>query len=89
MEDLEKELARREAIALNLADQLNEKIDECEKRKATEVDLAVQLSAKIDECERQKKVVEIMSKRIHDYEEEVKWYVERALELEKQLHEEA
>ena len=33
MKDLEKELARREAIALNLADQLNEKIDECEKLK--------------------------------------------------------
>ena len=30
MKEIEKELERREAIALNLADQLNEKIDECE-----------------------------------------------------------
>ena len=41
---------------------------------------------KYSELERQKKVVEIMSKRIHDYEEEVKWYVERVVELEKQSH---
>ena len=30
MKDLEKDLERAGAIALNLADQLNEKIDECE-----------------------------------------------------------
>ena len=54
MKDLEKELARREAIALNLADQLNEKIDECETLK-----------------------------------DDLRWYVERVIELEKQLHEEA
>jgi uncharacterized coiled-coil DUF342 family protein len=54
MKELEKELERREAIALNLADQLNEKIAECEALK-----------------------------------KEVKWYVKRVVELEKQLHEEA
>ena len=30
MNDMEERLARREALALNLADQLNRKIDECE-----------------------------------------------------------
>ena len=30
MNDMEERLERREAIALNLADQLNRKIDECE-----------------------------------------------------------
>ena len=30
MNDMEERLARREAIALNLAKQLNRKIDECE-----------------------------------------------------------
>ena len=30
MNDLEERLARREAIALNLAEQLSAKIDECE-----------------------------------------------------------
>ena len=50
--ETEERLERREKIALNLADQLNEKIDECEKLK-----------------------------------EEVKWYVERVVTLEKQLHE--
>ncbi len=54
MKELEKDLERAGAIALNLADQLNEKIDECEKLK---VDL--------------------------------RWYVERVVTLEKQLHEEA
>jgi hypothetical protein len=33
MKELEKDLERAGAIALNLADQLNEKIDECEKLK--------------------------------------------------------
>ena len=49
MKDLEKELERREEMALKLADMLNEKIFE---------------------FEREKKIVEIMSKRIHDYEVE-------------------
>ena len=31
--EMEERLERREAIALKLADQLNEKIDECEKLK--------------------------------------------------------
>ena len=57
---LEEQLKRREAMALKLADLLNEKIDECEKRKACEVNLAVQLSAKIDECEELKKEVAIL-----------------------------
>jgi hypothetical protein len=48
-----EDLERAGAIALNLADQLNEKIDECEALK-----------------------------------KEVKWYVERVVTLEKQLHEE-
>ena len=51
---LEEKLARREAMAVKLADLLNVKIDECESLK-----------------------------------EEVKWYVERVVELEKQLHEES
>ncbi len=75
MKEMEERLARREAIALKLADQLNDKIDECEKRKACEVNLAVQLSAKIDECETLK--------------DDLRWYVERVVTLEKQLHEEA
>ena len=45
------ELERREKIALKLADQLNDKIDECEKLK-----------------------------------DDVRWYVERVVELEKQLY---
>ena len=48
--ETEERLERREKIALNLADQLNKKIDECEALK-----------------------------------KEVKWYVERVVELEKEL----
>ena len=48
---LEEQLKRREAMALKLADLLNDKIDECEKLK-----------------------------------EDVRWYVERVVELEKQSH---
>ena len=48
---LEEQLKRREAMALKLADLLNEKIDECEALK-----------------------------------KDVKWYVERVMELEKQLY---
>ena len=33
IKELEEKLANREALALNLADQLNAKIDECEKLK--------------------------------------------------------
>ena len=51
MTDLHHELERREAMALKLADLLNEKIDECESLK-----------------------------------KDVKWYVERVMELEKQLY---
>ena len=53
MKDLEEKLARREAIALKLADMLNDKIDECETLK-----------------------------------DDLRWYVERVVTLEKQLHEE-
>ena len=51
MTDLHHELERREKIALKLADQLKEKIDECESLK-----------------------------------KDVKWHVERVMELEKQLY---
>ena len=53
MKELEEKLDPWEAAALNLAEQLNDKIDECEKLK-----------------------------------DDLRWYVERVLELEKQLHEE-
>jgi len=42
--------------------------------------LVEQLNDKIFECERLGKIVEIMSKRIHDYEEKVKRYAERVEE---------
>ena len=48
--DIQDRLQRREKIALNLADQLNRKIDECEALKF--------------ELERQKNIVRIMSERI-------------------------
>ena len=48
--DLEERLARREAMAVKLADLLNAKIDECEALKF--------------ELERQKNIVRIMSERI-------------------------
>ena len=44
MKELEEKLARREAIALNLADQLNEKIDECEKLKEEQFFLKTELA---------------------------------------------
>ena len=50
MIDMEERLERREALALNLAQQLNAKIDECEALKF--------------ELERQKNIVRIMSERI-------------------------
>ena len=53
MKDLEEKLARREKMALKLADMLNDKIDECEVLK-----------------------------------DDLRWYVERVVTLEKQLHEE-
>ena len=51
MKDLEEKLDPWEAAALKLAEQLNEKIDECEVLK-----------------------------------DDLRWYVERVMELEKQLH---
>ena len=54
MNDLEERLERREAIALNLAEQLNAKIDECEALKF--------------ELERQKNIVRIMSERTGESE---------------------
>ena len=80
----EEELARREALALNLADQLNRKIDECEALKA-EVKtlqgyadalnerLRVESEDQKFELDRQKNIVRIMSGRIEesqDMEEE-------------------
>ena len=54
MNDTEERLERREAIALNLAQQLNAKIDECEALKF--------------ELERQKNIVRIMSERTGESE---------------------
>ena len=67
--ELEEQLARREALALNLADQLNRKIDECEALKEE----VARLNALIDESQdqnfeldRQKNIVRIMSERIDE-----------------------
>ena len=80
----EEQLARREALALNLANQLSAKIDECEALKA-EVQtlreyadalnerLRVESEDQKFELDRQKNIVRIMSGRIEesqDMEEE-------------------
>ena len=58
MNDLEERLERREALALNLADQLNAKIDECEVLKEEVVRLnnlinSMELTVSIDKWVRE------------------------------------